>query len=187
MSPGGNLVDGLPPVSSFTQVFFLDSVPNVGLMARKAEEYGSHDKTFEAPSDGTIRVVDTNGTALIEHTVAAGGDESLVREGRGDLVELVDCVRVAGGEKLEWAECLAEAVERRDEELGSVVILDSTVTVVECTVRSIEPLMRCLQHRAFDGCERCQVRHVLSQCSRRGDDGGFQTCTLVLRRRKLLG
>jgi isocitrate dehydrogenase len=50
----------------------MGSVSNVGLMARKAEEYGSHDKTLEAPSDGTIRVVDANGTALIEHTVEAG-------------------------------------------------------------------------------------------------------------------
>jgi len=50
----------------------MGSVSNVGLMAQKAEEYGSHDKTFEAPSDGTIRVVDQDGTALIEHTVEAG-------------------------------------------------------------------------------------------------------------------
>ena len=50
----------------------MGNVSNVGLMARKAEEYGSHDKTLEAPSDGTIRVVDANGTALIEHTVEAG-------------------------------------------------------------------------------------------------------------------
>lgn len=50
----------------------IGSVSNVGLMARKAEEYGSHDKTFEAPSNGTVRVVDANGTTLIEHAVAAG-------------------------------------------------------------------------------------------------------------------
>ena len=50
----------------------MGSVSNVGLMARKAEEYGSHDKTFEVPGDGTVRVVDANGTALIEHTVEAG-------------------------------------------------------------------------------------------------------------------
>ena len=37
-------------------------VPNVGLMAQAAEEYGSHDKTFEIPGDGTVRVVDDNGT-----------------------------------------------------------------------------------------------------------------------------
>ena len=50
----------------------MGSVSNVGLMARQAEEYGSHDKTFEVPAAGTVRVVDANGTALIEHQVEAG-------------------------------------------------------------------------------------------------------------------
>ncbi len=50
----------------------MGSVPNVGLMAQKAEEYGSHDKTFEIPSDGVVRVVDGNGNTLLEHTVEAG-------------------------------------------------------------------------------------------------------------------
>jgi isocitrate dehydrogenase len=50
----------------------MGSVPNVGLMAQKAEEYGSHDKTFEIPVTGTVRVVDENGTAVLEQTVSAG-------------------------------------------------------------------------------------------------------------------
>lgn len=50
----------------------MGSVANVGLMARKAEEYGSHDKTFEIPSDGTVRVSDAAGTVLFEHQVHAG-------------------------------------------------------------------------------------------------------------------
>ena len=50
----------------------MGSVPNVGLMARAAEEYGSHDKTFEIPTTGTVRVVDESGQALLEHTVSAG-------------------------------------------------------------------------------------------------------------------
>ncbi len=50
----------------------MGSVPNVGLMAQKAEEYGSHDKTFQATENGTIRVVDTNGTVLMEQTVEKG-------------------------------------------------------------------------------------------------------------------
>ncbi|MDP4487338.1 NADP-dependent isocitrate dehydrogenase [Pseudoalteromonas piscicida] len=50
----------------------MGTIPNVGLMAQKAEEYGSHDKTFEAPSAGTIRVVDAAGNTLLEHTVAEG-------------------------------------------------------------------------------------------------------------------
>ncbi|MDP2958536.1 MAG: NADP-dependent isocitrate dehydrogenase [Longimicrobiales bacterium] len=50
----------------------MGSVPNVGLMAQKAEEYGSHDKTFEVPGDGTVRVVDSEGRTLLEHAVEAG-------------------------------------------------------------------------------------------------------------------
>ncbi|KUF14066.1 NADP-dependent isocitrate dehydrogenase [Streptomyces silvensis] len=50
----------------------MGSVPNVGLMAQKAEEYGSHDKTFEIPTTGTVRLVDAEGNALIEQTVSEG-------------------------------------------------------------------------------------------------------------------
>ena len=50
----------------------MGSVANVGLMAQKAEEYGSHDKTFEIPADGTVRVVDLDGNVLFEHAVEAG-------------------------------------------------------------------------------------------------------------------
>ena len=50
----------------------MGSVPNVGLMAQAAEEYGSHDKTFEVAAAGTVRVVDGSGATLIEHTVEPG-------------------------------------------------------------------------------------------------------------------
>ncbi len=50
----------------------MGSVPNVGLMAQKAEEYGSHDKTFEIASAGTVRVVDSTGRTVMEHEVEAG-------------------------------------------------------------------------------------------------------------------
>jgi isocitrate dehydrogenase len=50
----------------------MGSVPNVGLMAQAAEEYGSHDKTFEIPVDGTVRVRNSAGETLIEHEVSAG-------------------------------------------------------------------------------------------------------------------
>ena len=50
----------------------MGTVPNVGLMAQKAEEYGSHDKTFEIKSNGSVRVIDKNNNVLIEHTVEAG-------------------------------------------------------------------------------------------------------------------
>ncbi|MDO9457723.1 NADP-dependent isocitrate dehydrogenase [Nocardioides sp.] len=50
----------------------MGSVPNVGLMAKAAEEYGSHDKTFEVPAAGQVRVVASNGDVLIEHDVQPG-------------------------------------------------------------------------------------------------------------------
>ncbi len=50
----------------------MGSVPNVGLMAQKAEEYGSHDKTFQIPADGTVRVTDEAGTVVFEHAVQTG-------------------------------------------------------------------------------------------------------------------
>ncbi|MFE6738054.1 NADP-dependent isocitrate dehydrogenase [Streptomyces tubercidicus] len=50
----------------------MGSVPNVGLMAQKAEEYGSHDKTFEIPVTGTVRVLDESGNAVLEQVVGAG-------------------------------------------------------------------------------------------------------------------
>ena len=50
----------------------MGNVSNVGLMAKKAQEYGSHDKTFEIPSNGTVRVMDSKGNALLSHDVEAG-------------------------------------------------------------------------------------------------------------------
>lgn len=50
----------------------MGSVPNVGLMAQKAEEYGSHDKTFECANDGVVRVIDATGKVLMEHAVEKG-------------------------------------------------------------------------------------------------------------------
>lgn len=50
----------------------MGSVPNVGLMAQKAEEYGSHDKTFEVPFDGTVQVIDQTGLVLLSHEVEKG-------------------------------------------------------------------------------------------------------------------
>ena len=50
----------------------MGTVQNIGLMAQKAEEYGSHDKTFEIPADGVVKVTDETGTVLLEQNVAAG-------------------------------------------------------------------------------------------------------------------
>ncbi|KAG1353446.1 hypothetical protein G6F61_014642 [Rhizopus arrhizus] len=50
----------------------MGSVPNVGLMAQKAEEYGSHDKTFQIAADGVVKVTDDAGNVVFEHAVEAG-------------------------------------------------------------------------------------------------------------------
>ncbi len=50
----------------------MGTVPNVGLMAQKAEEYGSHDKTFEIPTEGVVKVMDAEGNVLLEHAVEEG-------------------------------------------------------------------------------------------------------------------
>jgi isocitrate dehydrogenase len=62
------LIDDCKKHGAFDQTT-MGSVPNVGLMAQKAEEYGSHDKTFAVPANGTMRVVDNSGETLIEHSV----------------------------------------------------------------------------------------------------------------------
>lgn len=89
-SPSGKLKDtkAVIPESTFARIFqeiisfcktngefdptTMGTVPNVGLMAQKAEEYGSHDKTFEIPTDGTVRIVDDSGNVLIEQKVEQG-------------------------------------------------------------------------------------------------------------------
>src|SRR5438552_14516155 len=88
--PDGKLHDNkcVIPVASYAPVYHevvefckkhgafdprtMGSIPNVGLMAQAAEEYGSHDKTFKVPGNGTMRVVDASGKTLLEHKVEEG-------------------------------------------------------------------------------------------------------------------
>ena len=67
----------------------MGSVPNVGLMAQKAEEYGSHNTTFEAPGDGSIRVIDRSGNTLLEHQVEEGDIWRLCRVKDGPVRDWV--------------------------------------------------------------------------------------------------
>ncbi len=105
----------------------MGSVPNVGLMAQKAEEYGSHDKTFEAPSAGTIRVVDaTSGATLLEQSVQT---DDLFRmcqvkdEPIRDWVRLaVDRARATGAPAVFWLDSTrahdAQLISKVNEYLG---------------------------------------------------------------------
>jgi len=70
----------------------MGSVPNVGLMAQKAEEYGSHPTTFEIPFDGTVRVVDAAGNVLMKHDVEAG---DVWRMSRAKDIPVQDWVKLA--------------------------------------------------------------------------------------------
>ncbi|MCV9933372.1 NADP-dependent isocitrate dehydrogenase [Flavobacterium sp. LS1R47] len=70
----------------------MGSVPNVGLMAQKAEEYGSHDKTFQVKGDGVVRVVDTNGTVLMEQAVE---DKDIFRMCQAKDAPIQDWVKLA--------------------------------------------------------------------------------------------
>ncbi len=70
----------------------MGTVPNVGLMAQKAEEYGSHPTTFEIPADGTVKVVDGNGNVLMTHEVEAG---DIWRMSRTKDVAIKDWVKLA--------------------------------------------------------------------------------------------
>ena len=70
----------------------MGSVPNVGLMAQKAEEYGSHPTTFEIPVDGSVRVVDAKGNVLMEHQVEAG---DVWRMSRAKDIPVQDWVKLA--------------------------------------------------------------------------------------------
>ena len=60
-------------------ILAMGTVPNVGLMAQKAEEYGSHDKTFEISSAGKVQVLNDSGTVLMEHEVEEGESGECVR------------------------------------------------------------------------------------------------------------
>jgi isocitrate dehydrogenase len=84
----------------------IGSVSNVGLMAQKAEEYGSHDKTFRAPGNGTIRVVDKSGTTLMEQMVEQGDIFRMCQtkdEPIQDWVKLgVSRARITGAPSIFW-------------------------------------------------------------------------------------
>ena len=115
----------------------LGSVPNVGLMAQKAEEYGSHDTTFEAPDAGNISVQGSGGEVLVEHTVAEGDIWRLCRvkdEAVRDWVKLaVTRARITGTPIVFWL----DANRAHDAELIKKVetyLLDHDLTGIEYSV-----------------------------------------------------
>ncbi len=131
----------------------LGSVPNVGLMAQAAEEYGSHDKTFEVPADGTVRVVDDAGTVVLEQPVTRG---DIFRMCQANDVAIRDWVklavhraRVTGDPAIFWLDSErahdAVLIEKVRTELAALDTdgLDLDIlSPVEATARSLERIRR---------------------------------------------
>jgi isocitrate dehydrogenase len=131
----------------------MGSVPNVGLMAQKAEEYGSHDKTFEIAGDGTVRVVDAGGTVLMEHAVEDGdiwracqAKDAAIR----DWVKLaVTRARASGAPAVFWLDSerahdaqLIEKVKRYLGDHDTSGLQIEILSPVEATRTSVERIRR---------------------------------------------
>jgi len=131
----------------------MGSVPNVGLMAKKAEEYGSHDKTFEIEADGRVRVVDEDGALLIEHEVEAGDIWracTVVDDVVRDWVELaVRRARASGAPAVFWLDATrshdAELIRKVETNLAKLDTQGLEIRIlspVEATRFSLERIRR---------------------------------------------
>ena len=131
----------------------MGTVPNVGLMAKKAEEYGSHDKTFKVPADGKVQVVNSAGDVLIEHDVEAGDIWRACQTKDApiqDWVKLaVNRARLSGMKTIFWLDeerahdrNLIELVKKylQDHDTESLDI--SIMSPVEATRESVERIRR---------------------------------------------
>lgn len=107
----------------------MGSVPNVGLMAQKAEEYGSHDKTFEAASDGVVRVVSRTGDVLMTQPVEAGDIFRMCQTKHDPIVNwvelAVDRARATGVPAVFWL----DASRAHDAQL--ITIVNATLATLE--------------------------------------------------------
>ncbi|HMQ67057.1 MAG TPA: NADP-dependent isocitrate dehydrogenase, partial [Arachnia sp.] len=131
----------------------MGTVPNVGLMAQKAEEYGSHDKTFVIPADGVVQVVNAAGHILMSHDVAAGdiwracqAKDAPIR----DWVRLaVSRARITGWPAVFWLDperahdrSIAELVQQYLREHDTVGLDIRIMSPVEATKFSVERIRR---------------------------------------------
>ncbi len=132
----------------------MGSVPNVGLMAQKAEEYGSHDTTFEAPDDGEIRVVDSGGNNLLRHLVEKGDIWRLCRVKNGpieDWIKLaVKRAKLTGWPVVFW---LDENRAHDANLIGKVnsILSDSDQNDYEFYIKSVPDAARFTLERARNG------------------------------------
>ena len=131
----------------------MGTVPNVGLMAKKAEEYGSHDKTFKVPADGKVQVVNSAGDVLIEHDVEAGDIWRACQTKDApiqDWVKLaVNRARLSGMKTIFWLDeerahdrNLIELVKKYLQDHDTEGLDISIASPVEATRQSVERIRR---------------------------------------------
>ena len=131
----------------------MGTVPNVGLMAKKAEEYGSHDKTFKIPADGKVQVVNSAGDVLIEHDVEAGDIWRACQTKDApiqDWVKLaVNRARLSGMKTIFWLDeerahdrNLIELVKKYLQDHDTEGLDISIMSPVEATRESVERIRR---------------------------------------------
>lgn len=131
----------------------MGTVPNVGLMARKAEEYGSHDKTFEIPSDGRVEVRNRAGEVLLAHDVAAGDIFRACQTKDAPIRDWVSLAvtrsRLSGMPAIFWLDpershdrALAEKVEAYLAEEDTEGLDITIASPIEATKRTLERIRR---------------------------------------------
>lgn len=138
----------------------MGNVSNVGLMAQKAEEYGSHDKTYEIPANGRIRVIDASGQVLLEHEIEKG-DIWRACQTRDlpvrDWVNLaVNRARITGSAAIFWLD-ENRAHDRNLIDKVNTYLKDSDTSGLDIQILSPTKAMRATLQRAKDGKDTISV------------------------------
>ena len=130
----------------------MGNVANVGLMAKKAEEYGSHDKTFEIEATGTVRVVDQNGTPLLSHDVEAG---DIWRMCQTKKVSIIDWVKLAVNRaKLSETPVIFWLDKNRPHDANLIKYVEAKLTTLETAGLDIQILAPIEATKV--SCQRCK-------------------------------
>ena len=130
----------------------MGNVANVGLMAKKAEEYGSHDKTFEIENSGTVRVVDPSGHALLSHDVEAGDIWRMCQTKKVSIIDwvklAVNRARLSGSTVIFWLD------ENRAHDANLIKYVDAKLTTLDTDGLDIQTLAPIEATRVT--CQRCK-------------------------------
>ena len=130
----------------------MGNVANVGLMAKKAEEYGSHDKTFEIKSKGTVRVIDPNGTSLLSHEVEPG---DIWRMCQTKKVSIIDWVKLAvNRSKLSGSPVIFWLDQNRAHDANLIKYVEAKLTTLETDGLDIQILSPIEATKI--SCQRCK-------------------------------